>query len=107
MTHSGAPYGISSSSLRGSGNGLSHPTDCARSPGLSPQWDQGCGQVSSRVRGRYVQRPADAAIGGARVVIELMVRRFRCETTRPAPLDQRRPARRSAGHPGIRPRAPV
>ncbi|MFB8201485.1 transposase family protein [Kitasatospora purpeofusca] len=80
MTHSGAPYGISSSSLRGSGNGLSHPTDCARSPGLSPQWDQGCGQVSSRVRGRYVQRPADAAIGGARVVIELMVRRFRCET---------------------------
>ncbi|MFB8167474.1 hypothetical protein ACFC60_05905 [Kitasatospora purpeofusca] len=36
--------------------------------------------MSSRVRGRYVQRPADAAIGGARVVIELMVRRFRCET---------------------------
>lgn len=38
-----------------------------------------CGWVSSRVRGRYVRRLADAAIGGVRAVIELMVRRFRCE----------------------------
>lgn len=38
-----------------------------------------CGHVSSRVHGRYVRRLADAAIGGVRAVIELMVRRFRCE----------------------------
>ncbi|MFC8451280.1 transposase family protein [Kitasatospora sp. NPDC057223] len=38
-----------------------------------------CGQVSARVHGRYVRRPAGAAIGGARVAIELTARRFRWE----------------------------
>ncbi|MFJ1706238.1 transposase family protein [Kitasatospora sp. NPDC088346] len=46
-----------------------------------------CGWVSSRVHGRYVRRLADAAIGGVRAVIELMVRRFHCEN-RPAPLSR-------------------
>lgn len=38
----------------------------------------GCGSVSRRVHGRYRRRLADAAIAGAAVVIELLVRRFRC-----------------------------
>ncbi|MEV7783758.1 ISL3 family transposase [Kitasatospora sp. NPDC088351] len=38
-----------------------------------------CWRTSSRVHGRYVRRLADAAIGGSRAVIELTVRRFRCE----------------------------
>lgn len=37
-----------------------------------------CGRVSRRVHGRYLRRLSDAAISGARVVIELLVRRFRC-----------------------------
>ncbi|MGW6356342.1 ISL3 family transposase [Streptomyces sp. NPDC055092] len=42
--------------------------------GLCPH----CGSASSRVHGRYLRRLADAAVSGARVVIELLVRRFRC-----------------------------
>jgi transposase len=38
-----------------------------------------CDTVSRRVHGRYSRRLADAAIAGARVVIDLLVRRFRCE----------------------------
>jgi transposase len=38
-----------------------------------------CEVVSSRVHGRYTRRLVDAAIGGAQVVIELLVRRFCCE----------------------------
>ncbi|MEV7815562.1 ISL3 family transposase [Streptomyces flaveolus] len=37
-----------------------------------------CSRPSGRVHGRYVRRLADAAIGGRAVVIELLVRRFRC-----------------------------
>ncbi|MET8208378.1 ISL3 family transposase [Streptomyces sp. NPDC005373] len=37
-----------------------------------------CGGASRRVHGRYLRRLSDAAISGARVVIELLVRRFRC-----------------------------
>ncbi|MFD9515521.1 transposase family protein, partial [Streptomyces mirabilis] len=37
-----------------------------------------CGRASRRVHGRYLRRLSDAAISGARVVIELLVRRFRC-----------------------------
>ncbi|WP_371666542.1 transposase family protein [Streptomyces sp. NBC_00289] len=43
--------------------------------GLCPH----CGSSSGRVHGRYPRRLSDAAISGARVVIELLlVRRFRC-----------------------------
>ncbi|MGX1316508.1 hypothetical protein RKD24_006627 [Streptomyces calvus] len=38
-----------------------------------------CGQSSARMRGRYVRRLRDVAVGGLGVVIELCVRRFRCE----------------------------
>lgn len=37
-----------------------------------------CGVVSWRVHGRYVRRLADAPVGGAPAVIELVVRRFKC-----------------------------
>ncbi len=37
-----------------------------------------CSRPSGRVPGRYVRRLADAAIGGRTVVVELLVRRFRC-----------------------------
>ncbi|MGW3108454.1 ISL3 family transposase [Streptomyces sp. NPDC001100] len=37
-----------------------------------------CGSTSGRVHGRYIGGLADAAVGGARVVIELLVRRFKC-----------------------------
>ncbi|MFG2312072.1 ISL3 family transposase [Streptomyces sp. NPDC048566] len=37
-----------------------------------------CSRASGRVHGRYVRRLADAAIGGRAVVVELLVRRFRC-----------------------------
>ncbi|WP_351232265.1 ISL3 family transposase [Streptomyces sp. NPDC002133] len=37
-----------------------------------------CGSASGRVHGRYMRRLADAAVGGATVVIELLVRRFKC-----------------------------
>ncbi|WP_372505952.1 transposase family protein [Streptomyces macrolidinus] len=37
-----------------------------------------CDSASSRVHGRYIRRLADAAAGGADVVIELLVRRFKC-----------------------------
>ncbi|MFG3026919.1 ISL3 family transposase [Streptomyces sp. NPDC048254] len=39
----------------------------------------GCGESSARVHGRYMRRLRDAAAGGLGVVIELRVRRFRCE----------------------------
>ncbi|MFE1012849.1 ISL3 family transposase [Streptomyces sp. NPDC058794] len=38
-----------------------------------------CGQSSTRVHGRYVRRLRDVAVGGLEVVIELRIRRFRCE----------------------------
>jgi transposase len=38
----------------------------------------GCGQPSSRVHGKYRRTLTDAAIAGMRVLIELLVRRFRC-----------------------------
>ncbi|WP_406046254.1 ISL3 family transposase [Micromonospora sp. NBC_00898] len=37
-----------------------------------------CGTPSGRVHGRYLRRLADAALGGCAVVIELLVRRFKC-----------------------------
>jgi transposase len=37
-----------------------------------------CGAVSGRVHGRYLRRLADAAIGGVRAVLALVVRRFKC-----------------------------
>jgi hypothetical protein len=42
--------------------------------GMCPQ----CGQLSGRVHSRYGRRLADAAIGGRRVLIRLVVRRFFC-----------------------------
>ncbi|MFI8233855.1 ISL3 family transposase [Streptomyces sp. NPDC085900] len=39
----------------------------------------GCGQSSARVHGQYVRRLRDVSVGGLGVVIELRVRRFRCE----------------------------
>jgi transposase len=38
----------------------------------------GCGVESSRVHGRYVRRLRDAPVAGARMIIELQVRRFTC-----------------------------
>ncbi|MFE9629169.1 transposase family protein, partial [Streptomyces sp. NPDC006527] len=38
-----------------------------------------CGQSSARVHGQYVRRLRDVSVGGLGVVIELCVRRFRCE----------------------------
>ncbi|MFF4462231.1 transposase family protein [Streptomyces mirabilis] len=37
-----------------------------------------CRVVSWRVHGRYARRLADAPVGGAPAVVELMVRRFKC-----------------------------
>ncbi|MFI2207416.1 ISL3 family transposase [Streptomyces sp. NPDC020192] len=37
-----------------------------------------CGSASDRVHGRYMRRLADAAVGGASVMIELLMRRFKC-----------------------------
>lgn len=37
-----------------------------------------CGVVSWRVHGRYARRLADAPIGGASAMVELVVRRFKC-----------------------------
>ncbi|MFG2369835.1 ISL3 family transposase [Streptomyces mirabilis] len=37
-----------------------------------------CGVVSWRVHGRYARRLADAPVGGAPAVVELVVRRFKC-----------------------------
>ena len=39
----------------------------------------GCGIVSGRVHSRYQRRLADTAVGGRRVVIRLVVRRFFCD----------------------------
>ncbi|MFF3685998.1 transposase family protein [Streptomyces sp. NPDC002187] len=50
-----------------------------------------CGRRSGRVRGWYVRQLRDAAVGGLGVVIELCVRRFRCET--PPALLRRSPSR--------------
>ncbi|MFE2945100.1 ISL3 family transposase [Streptomyces sp. NPDC059255] len=41
-----------------------------------------CAMPSWRVHGRYKRRLADAPLGGAPVVIELMVRRFKCLNSR-------------------------
>ncbi|MEU6341919.1 transposase family protein [Streptomyces sp. NPDC046977] len=38
-----------------------------------------CGQGSTRVHGRYVRELRDVAVGGLGVVIQLSIRRFRCE----------------------------
>ncbi|WBO69786.1 ISL3 family transposase (plasmid) [Streptomyces camelliae] len=40
----------------------------------------GCGCRSSRIHGRYHRRLADLAVAGRKVVIDLVVRRFLCET---------------------------
>ncbi|MFB0615794.1 transposase family protein [Streptomyces sp. AGS-58] len=48
-----------------------------------------CGVVPWRVHGRYARRLADAPVGGAPVVVELMVRWFKC-------LNPQRPAVTSA-----------
>ncbi|MEU3991596.1 transposase family protein [Streptomyces platensis] len=37
-----------------------------------------CGTPSSRVHSRYVRGPADSAVGGRPVLIELQVRPFCC-----------------------------
>jgi transposase len=38
-----------------------------------------CGRSSTRVHGRYIRKLRDVAVGGLDIVIELWVRRFRCE----------------------------
>ncbi len=40
----------------------------------------GCGTVSGRVHDRYRRRLVDTALAGARVVVDLLVRRFRCSS---------------------------
>lgn len=40
-----------------------------------------CGHSSARVHGRYVRKLRDVAMGGLGVVIELCIRRFRCENS--------------------------
>jgi hypothetical protein len=40
-----------------------------------------CGRWSDRVHGRYVRSLRDVAVGGAGVIIELQVRRFRCQNS--------------------------
>ncbi|MFJ8770155.1 transposase family protein [Streptomyces clavifer] len=40
-----------------------------------------CGWSSARVHGRYVRELRDVAVGGLGVVIEILIRRFRCENT--------------------------
>ncbi|MFE9976461.1 ISL3 family transposase [Streptomyces hirsutus] len=40
-----------------------------------------CGQSSVRVHGRYIRRLRDVAVGGLGVVIEICIRRFRCENS--------------------------
>ncbi|MGW6709600.1 ISL3 family transposase [Streptomyces sp. NPDC054956] len=40
-----------------------------------------CGRSSARVHGRYVRKLSDVAVGGLGVVIELCIRRFRCENS--------------------------
>ncbi|WP_423247762.1 transposase family protein [Streptomyces achmelvichensis] len=40
-----------------------------------------CGQSSAGVHGRYVRKLRDVAVGGLGVVIELSIRRFRCENS--------------------------
>ncbi|MFE5853484.1 transposase family protein [Streptomyces sp. NPDC056500] len=40
-----------------------------------------CGRRSARVHGRYVRKLRDVAVGGLDVVIELCIRRFRCENS--------------------------
>ena len=37
-----------------------------------------CRSASAQLHGRYLRRLSDAAVNGAKVVIELLVRRFRC-----------------------------
>ena len=44
----------------------------------SEGWCPRCGAASTRVHGRYRRRLVDTAIAGSRVVLELLVRRFRC-----------------------------
>ncbi|MQY40999.1 hypothetical protein SRB17_90360 [Streptomyces sp. RB17] len=38
-----------------------------------------CGVVSARVHSHYLRRLTDSAVGGRRTVVELRVRRFRCQ----------------------------
>ena len=52
-------------------------TVCARVRGQSGKCGH-CGVSSTVVHGRYLRRIADAPTAGTRVVIELLVRRFRC-----------------------------
>ncbi|MDQ8708081.1 transposase family protein [Streptomyces sp. LHD-70] len=41
----------------------------------------GCGMSARRVHSRYVRRPADTAVGGQPMVINLQVRRFFCDNS--------------------------
>ncbi|WNZ07350.1 ISL3 family transposase [Streptomyces sp. 11x1] len=50
----------------------------ARTPQCRRRGAARCGVASWRVHGRYARRLADAPVGGAPAVIELMVRRFKC-----------------------------
>lgn len=52
-------------------------TITARPPSTSAPCPS-CGQVSSRLHSRYTRRLADLPSGGRRVVVRLIVRRFRC-----------------------------
>jgi transposase len=38
-----------------------------------------CGQPSRRVQSRYVRRPSDLPLGGRRVVLTILARRFWCD----------------------------
>ncbi|MEU8548932.1 transposase family protein [Streptomyces roseoverticillatus] len=60
-----------------------------------------CGQSSARVHGRYVRRLRDVSVGGVGVVVELCVRRFRCEN--PVCTAVTFAERVSPGRPGRRP----
>ncbi|WP_280923698.1 ISL3 family transposase [Streptomyces roseochromogenus] len=52
-------------------------TFCAHAAGPTARCPR-CGVVSWRVHGRYARRLADAPLGGASTMVELVVRRFKC-----------------------------
>ncbi|MCX4690550.1 transposase family protein [Kitasatospora purpeofusca] len=57
---------------------MRRPRSCCTPTPEQPRQGPHCSRTSGRVHGRYVRRLADAAIGGKPVVVELLVRRFRC-----------------------------
>ncbi|MCX5195795.1 ISL3 family transposase [Streptomyces sp. NBC_00249] len=66
--------GVVIESIKQTGGVITLRAGCQTLPVRCP----GCGMPSWRVHGRYVRRPGDAPVAGRPVVIELVVRRFKC-----------------------------